>query len=127
MTYLITTTDPQRRRLWRHLFGKTTLPVMAPRPRWQWLPGRPHEALAYDLDMKALPSGAAARLAAYVAQQAGWPYAYAKAAVQGGWAITAVNCRLLEEKPAKESAAVSQTASFADPHAIHAFHWMPMQ
>ncbi len=101
MTYLITTSDSHRRHLWRHLFGRETLPVLAPRPRWQWLTGRQAETLAYDLDMKALPEGAMARLAAYVARRADWPYAYAKTAVQSGWAIKAANCQLVKEKPVK--------------------------
>ena len=109
MTYLITTTDTHRRQLWRHLFGRETLPVLAPRPRWQWLPGRQVETLAYDLNMKALPDGALARLAAYVARRADWPYNYAKTAVQSGWAITAVNCQLVKEKPVKGIASPTLT------------------
>jgi len=98
MTYLITTSDPHRRQLWRHLFGRDTLPVLTSRPRWQWLTGRQVETLAYDLDMKALPEGAVARLAAYVARRADWPYSYAKTAVQSGWTISAAGCRLLLEE-----------------------------
>jgi hypothetical protein len=124
MTYLITTTDPQRRQLWRHLFGKAALPVLAPRPRWQWLAGRPNEVLAYDLDVNALPAGAVSRLAAYVARRAGWPYEYAKAAVQGGWAVTAVNCRLVEEKPVEKS---STLPVLDDRHASHTQRWMRPQ
>lgn len=111
MTHLITTTNSRRRQLWQQLFGQDTLPVLHPRPRWQWLPGRQTEALAYDLDLQALPDGALARLAAYVAQRSGWPYDYAKAAVQGGWAILATNCYLAavpesvegKEKPAEDT------------------------
>lgn len=115
MTWLITTTDVQRRQLWQHLFGRDTLPVLAPRPRWQWLPGRQFEALAYDLDVQALPDGALARLAAYVAERSGWPYSYAKAAVRGGWAILATNCQV-EEKPVSDAASAdSSPASFVQP------------
>jgi hypothetical protein len=103
MTWLITTTDTQRRQLWQHLFGRDTLPVLHPRPRWQWLPGREFEALAYDLDVAALHPMAVARLADYVGERAGWPYQYAKAAVEGGWPITAVNCSTVEkEKPVED-------------------------
>lgn len=114
MTWLITTTDAQRRQLWQHLFGRDTLPVLAPRPRWQWLPGRQFEALAYDLDVQALPDGALARLAAYVAQRSGWPYDYAKAAVQGGWAITATNCQLVTNEEPVESD-IPSPARFVQP------------
>lgn len=105
----ITTTDARRRTLWLRLFGTAVLPVLHPRPRWQWLPGHQYEALAYDLDVGALPGGAPDRLAAYVARRAGWPYDYARAAVQGGWAITAVNCRLAteSEKPVEEDSPAS--------------------
>ena len=98
MSYLITTTDPHRRRLWQRLFGQETLPVLHPYPRWQWLPGHQRETLAYDLALKALPAGARDRLAAYVAWRAGWPYDYAQTAVKGGWAIPAANCRPAAQK-----------------------------
>lgn len=105
-TAYITTTDRRRRALWQRLFGTDVLPVLHPYPRWQWLPGHEFEVLAYDLDVQALPDGALARLAAYVAERSGWPYSYAKAAVQGGWAITATNCQLVSdlvaEKPVED-------------------------
>jgi len=106
MTWLITTTDTRRRQLWQHLFGRDTLPVLHPRPRWQWLPGHQAEVLAYDLDVQALPDGALARLAAYVAERSGWSYDYAKAAVRGGWPIKAMNCCAVEEKPVADTASV---------------------
>jgi hypothetical protein len=61
------------------------------------------ETLAYDLDVRALPDGALARLAAYVAKRSGWSYKYARAAVNGGWAITAVNCHVVEETPVEKT------------------------
>ena len=111
MTYLISTTNSRRSQLWLRLFGQDTLPVLHPRPRWQWLPGRQSEALAYDLDVQALPDGALARLAAYVAQRSGWPYDYAKAAVQGGWAILATNCYLAEEQRIEDAPAFDRRKS----------------
>lgn len=112
MTWLITTTDVQRRLLWQHLFGRDTLPVLHPRPRWQHLVGRQNEVLAYDLDVQALPDGALARLAAYVAERSGWPYNYAKAVVQGGWPITAVNCSTVEEKPVSDAASADTSPAY---------------
>ncbi len=98
-TYLITTQDGDRRRLWQRIFGSDKLPVKTPQPRPMCLePGKP-EVLAYDLDADALHSFQVKRFAAVLARRGnGWTYQDAEHAIRAGWPILAEGTEQVTKK-----------------------------
>lgn len=87
--FYVTTSDPRRLRTWQRVFGTDTLPVLSDRARFQAVPGRVGDMLAYDLDLAALLPWQRSRFAAYVARKYGWDYVTALAEVEGAvsWPI----------------------------------------
>lgn len=84
--FYVTTSDPRRRSTWQRVFGSDRLPVLAPRARFQALPGGSGETPAYDLDLRALLPAQRTRFAGYVARRYGIDYVTALAEVTGSTA-----------------------------------------
>lgn len=106
----ITTSDAQRARLWLHIFGSDTLPVLAPRARFQEHPGHPHGLLAYDLDLRALRPAQRQRFAGYIHRRYNIDYTLALAEVDGAtaWPIKAgPDIVVLQPEESNASPAVS--------------------
>lgn len=108
----ITTTNERRLRLWHNLFGATELPVMSPRPRFQYRKHRPERIYAYDLDASRLTEWQRSRFAAYIARKMRVNYATALHLVDA-WPIEASGCRVVESSKEETAVPSWETAVFA--------------
>ena len=92
----VTTTDPQRRVLWRRLFGADVLPVKRPFPEIFVNPdGREH--LAYVLDSRQMAPQQIHNLASYLqARVWGLSYQDAQRRAREQWTIDAAGVELVE-------------------------------
>lgn len=97
MSYFITCSNAQRLAIWQKLFGMDYLPVLAPRPRWQFVDGR--EIPAYDLALSQLSQWQRIRLATYTAKRQGRPYPEVLAELQAtvSWPVKARDCVVVVE------------------------------
>lgn len=95
--YYITTEDETRLEMWRKLFRSYRLPVKQDKPRWQFLPGKVLEVLAYDLDASRLTPKQKVKFSGYIAKV--YELSPEQAALQmNNWPIEAKNCHLLAER-----------------------------
>jgi hypothetical protein len=112
--YRITTTDPQRQALWNRLFGLSALPVRSPYPV-EMVAADGGAGWFYELDNDAMQPWQLYRLAGYISARC-WGVSHEAALdqVQGGWFISANDCKLAEADTARPAFSFSsRTLSFS--------------